>query len=65
MAMGTAFNFQVRTAQVAEDMVSGFDSSKVRPHQVLTIAYDGQSITLDVSVRPKIKQDEAEVPRCG
>lgn len=50
---------------VAADMVSGFDSDKVRPRQTLTISYQGQSMTLDISVRPKIKQDEEEVPRCA
>ncbi|WP_226531101.1 Ig-like domain-containing protein [Microbacterium paraoxydans] len=53
------------TQQVMADMVSGFDSSKVHPHQTLTVTHDGASVELQISVRPKIKDDEVEVPRCA
>jgi hypothetical protein len=50
--------------QVEADMVSGFDSRKVHPHQTLTVTYEGATVTLDISVRPKLKDDEEDVPRC-
>lgn len=50
--------------QVAADMVSGFDSSKVHPHQTLTVTHEGATTELQISVRPKLKDDEEEVPRC-
>lgn len=53
------------TQQVTADMVSGFDSSKVRPHHTLTVTYAGASVELPISVRPKLKNDEQDVPRCG
>lgn len=52
------------TQQVTADMVSGFDSSKVRPHQTLTVTYAGATVELETSVKPKLKDDEEEVPRC-
>jgi len=50
--------------QVTADMVSGFDSGKVHPHQTLTVTHEGATTELQISVRPKIKDDEEEVPRC-
>jgi uncharacterized protein YjdB len=53
------------TQQVTVDMVSGFDSSKVHPHQTLTVSHAGATVELQISVKPKIKDDEEEVPRCA
>ena len=55
----------VTQQQVTSDMVSGFDSSRVRPHQRLTVTYEGATTTLDTSVRPKLKQEDLDVQRCG
>jgi len=52
------------TQQVTADMVSGFDSAKVHPHQTLTVTHEGATVTLDISVRAKLKDDEEDVPRC-
>ena len=51
--------------QVTADMVSGFDSSKPDHAQKLTVAYLGATTTLNITVRPKLKQEEVDVPRCG
>ncbi|WP_309128135.1 Ig-like domain-containing protein [Microbacterium sp.] len=54
----------VTQQQVSADMVSGFDSSKVRPHQTLTVTFEGATVTLETSVRPKPKKQQPEVERC-
>ncbi|MGW8482973.1 Ig-like domain-containing protein [Microbacterium sp. NPDC055903] len=41
---------------VTEDMVTGFDSRKVSPHQRLTVTYEGYSVELTVSVKKKHKK---------
>lgn len=54
----------VTQKQVDADMVSGFDSSRVRPHQMLTVTFEGAETTLKTSVRPKPKKKPQEVERC-
>ena len=55
----------VTRQQVSADMVSGFDSSRVRPHQTLTVTYQGATAELKTSVRAKLKQEDLDVQRCG
>ncbi|MFC4137765.1 MULTISPECIES: Ig-like domain-containing protein [unclassified Microbacterium] len=40
---------------VTADMVTGFDSRKVRPHQTLTVTLDTATVELKTSVRKKLK----------
>ncbi|GAT71552.1 Ig domain protein, group 2 domain protein [Microbacterium sp. HM58-2] len=41
---------------VTADMVSGFDSRKVDPRQTITVATDGFTVELEISVRKKAKE---------
>ncbi|WP_243229470.1 Ig-like domain-containing protein [Microbacterium sp. CIAB417] len=40
---------------VTAEMVTGFDSSRVRPHQKLTVAYGDSTVELTVSIKKKRK----------